>query len=212
MSALRRPSSGRPTRCGADSIGDGSLNCLETRTHSGRYTVVVPSRLCSNGAPFCRTAGLGWKPRCRYRMKLRPSPGRPTRCGADSVRSGRWIAPGPGARAGRHKAVLSLCLRSNSVPVCKPANRMEAVFIGWKCSMSMARILYKKRRADGKPSRAALRLEQERRSVHRYFSRSSAIWMALVAAPLRIWSPQHHSDRPFSWVRSSRMRPTNTMS
>jgi hypothetical protein len=31
---------------------------------------------------------------------------------------------------------------------------------------------------------------------------------ALAAAPLRIWSPQHHNVIPFSDVRSRRMRPT----
>ena len=41
---------------------------------------------------------------------------------------------------------------------------------------------------------------------------SSAIWMALVAAPLRIWSPQHHRHRPASSVRSGRTLPTNTRS
>ena len=38
------------------------------------------------------------------------------------------------------------------------------------------------------------------------------IWTALLAAPLRIWSPQHQRVRPFSSVRSSRMRPTQTRS
>ena len=38
------------------------------------------------------------------------------------------------------------------------------------------------------------------------------IWTALLAAPLRIWSPQHQRVRPRSSVRSSRMRPTQTRS
>ena len=41
-----------------------------------------------------------------------------------------------------------------------------------------------------------------------YFTRSSAIWMALVAAPLRTWSPQHQRERPPSEVRSLRILPT----
>ena len=39
-----------------------------------------------------------------------------------------------------------------------------------------------------------------------------AIWTALVAAPLRSWSPQHQRVRPHGSVRSSRMRPTKTLS
>ena len=38
------------------------------------------------------------------------------------------------------------------------------------------------------------------------------IWTALLAAPLRIWSPQHQRVRPFSSVRSSRILPTQTRS
>ena len=46
-----------------------------------------------------------------------------------------------------------------------------------------------------------------------YSSISSwAICTALVAAPLRTWSPQHQMFRPLSLVRSSRIRPTNTRS
>ena len=46
-----------------------------------------------------------------------------------------------------------------------------------------------------------------------YSSISSwAICTALVAAPLRTWSPQHQIFRPLSLVRSSRIRPTNTRS
>ena len=40
------------------------------------------------------------------------------------------------------------------------------------------------------------------------YSSNSAICTALVAAPLRIWSPAHHSASARSSVRSSRMRPT----
>ena len=40
------------------------------------------------------------------------------------------------------------------------------------------------------------------------YSNNSAICTALVAAPLRIWSPAHHSASARSSVRSSRMRPT----
>ena len=41
---------------------------------------------------------------------------------------------------------------------------------------------------------------------------AKAIWTALVAAPLRSWSPQHQRVRPHGSVRSSRMRPTKTLS
>ena len=39
-------------------------------------------------------------------------------------------------------------------------------------------------------------------------SSNSAICTALVAAPLRTWSPQHQRFNPLSEVRSSRIRPT----
>ena len=45
-----------------------------------------------------------------------------------------------------------------------------------------------------------------------YSVSSCAICTALVAAPLRTWSPQHQMFRPLSEVRSSRIRPTNTVS
>ena len=50
------------------------------------------------------------------------------------------------------------------------------------------------------------------RGDYRSLTTSSAIWTALVAAPLRIWSPQHQRFSPSSLTRSSRMRPTNTRS
>jgi hypothetical protein len=49
---------------------------------------------------------------------------------------------------------------------------------------------------------AALRLA----SISLRSTRSSAIWMALSAAPLRRLSDTHHSTRPFSTVGSSRTR------
>ena len=46
-----------------------------------------------------------------------------------------------------------------------------------------------------------------------YFDiKSSAICTALVAAPLRSWSPQHQRAIPFFSVISLRMRPTATVS
>ncbi len=49
--------------------------------------------------------------------------------------------------------------------------------------------------------------------VYNYSAISSwAICTALVAAPLRTWSPQHQMFSPLSLVRSSRIRPTNTRS
>ena len=42
--------------------------------------------------------------------------------------------------------------------------------------------------------------------------RSSAICTALVAAPLRTWSPQHQRLIPFSLTRSRRILPTYTIS
>ena len=42
--------------------------------------------------------------------------------------------------------------------------------------------------------------------------RYSAIWTALRAAPLRIWSPLSQKVRPFSSLKSLRTRPTNTSS
>ena len=40
----------------------------------------------------------------------------------------------------------------------------------------------------------------------------SAIWTALRAAPLRIWSPTHQKVIPFSFAKSLRIRPTYTSS
>ena len=51
-------------------------------------------------------------------------------------------------------------------------------------------------------------LERGRRG----FQRSSAIWTALRAAPLRSWSPQTQRARPFSKAQSSRRRPAKQSS
>ena len=67
-------------------------------------------------------------------------------------------------------------------------------------------------KAHGLNGAQQLGAQLKRLKVFHHFTSSSAICTALVAAPLRIWSPQHHRDRPLSSVRSSRMRPTNTMS
>lgn len=45
-----------------------------------------------------------------------------------------------------------------------------------------------------------------------YCKRYLRICTALLAAPLRIWSPQHQRVRALSCVRSSRTRPTHTRS
>ena len=46
------------------------------------------------------------------------------------------------------------------------------------------------------------------------YNNSSAIWMALSAAPFRIWSPHTNSSSPLpgAWLMSSRSRPTYTSS
>lgn len=67
--------------------------------------------------------------------------------------------------------------------------------------------------ADGPGGKGALghRVRQPgyTRAGCRYFSAStSAIWIALSAAPLRSWSPHTQKFRAFSALSSSRIRPT----
>ena len=45
-------------------------------------------------------------------------------------------------------------------------------------------------------------------SLYFLSTKYSAIWTALRAAPLRIWSPVSQSVRPFSLAKSLRTRPT----
>ena len=65
--------------------------------------------------------------------------------------------------------------------------------------------------ADAWRDAAAVRLVERRPryTVARSASRSSAIWIALSAAPLRRLSQATKSARPFSTVGSSRIRPTS---